>query len=132
MLITPVFCGAAYKNKGIQLLLDAIIDYLPSPVDIGAVVGTDLDDPEKSHTAPPVAVRSLLRRWPSSSSTTPTSGQQTFVRVYSGRAEERHAGAQRARRQKNERIGRILKIHAKEREEISTARTRATSWRSSA
>ncbi|HOJ30123.1 MAG TPA: GTP-binding protein, partial [Spirochaetota bacterium] len=53
MLITPVLCGAAYKNKGIQLLLDAVVDYLPSPVDIGAVVGTDLNDSEKTHTRHP-------------------------------------------------------------------------------
>jgi len=53
LLITPVFCGAAYKNKGIQLLLDAVLDYLPSPIDVGAVVGTDLDDPAKTHTCHP-------------------------------------------------------------------------------
>jgi elongation factor G len=62
MLITPVLCGAAYKNKGIQLLLDAVVDYLPSPVDIGAVVGSDIDDPEKRIHAVPRS-KNPLQPW---------------------------------------------------------------------
>ena len=53
LMITPVFCGAAYKNKGIQLLLDAVVDYMPSPVDVGAIVGMDINDEEKSYTRNP-------------------------------------------------------------------------------
>ena len=119
MLITPVFCGAAYKNKGIQLLLDAVVDYLPSPVDVGAIVGTDLSDPEKthichpSHTEPLSALAFKLIH-------DPFVGQQTFTRIFSGTLK---SGMQvyNATRGKHERIGRILKIHAKDREEISEA-----------
>lgn len=119
MNITPVFCGAAYKNKGIQLLLDAVLDYLPSPVDKGAVVGMDVKEETKSHT-----------RHPSTSDpfcalafkliSDPYVGQQTFIRIYSGKLE---SGIQvlNATKSETERIGRIMRIHAKEREEISTA-----------
>ena len=119
MLITPVFCGAAYKNKGVQLLLDAVVDYLPSPVDVGAVVGIDINDPEK-----------VQRRCPSPKE--PFSGlafkiindafvgQQTFVRIYSGTLKS-GMGVMNSTKRKYERVGRILKISAKEREDISEA-----------
>ena len=119
LVITPVFAGAAYKNKGIQLLLDAVVDYLPSPIDVGAVVGMDVDDHSKSHTRAPSAkepfsalVFKLIND--------PYVGQQTFVRVFSGRLE---SGMQilNATKGKTERIGRILKIRAKDREEVSQA-----------
>ena len=119
ILITPVFCGAAYKNKGIQLLLDAVADYLPSPVDKGAVTGTDLDDPEKLHICHPSPKESfsalafkLIHD--------PFVGQQTFTRIFSGTLK---SGMQvfNATKKKHERIGRIMKIHAKEREEVSEA-----------
>jgi elongation factor G len=119
MLITPVFCGSAYKNKGMQLILDAIVDFLPSPIDVGAVVGMDIDDSEKSHTRHPSAkdpfaalVFKLIHD--------PYVGQQTFIRVYSG---ELTSGMQvlNSTRGKSERIGRILRIHAKEREEVEKA-----------
>ncbi|MBM3404039.1 MAG: elongation factor G [Bacteroidetes bacterium] len=119
MLITPVFCGAAYRNKGIHQLLDAVIDYLPSPIDVGAVVGLDIDDPEKSHTCHPSPTEpfsalafKLIHD--------PFVGQQTFTRIFSGTLK---SGMQvlNATRGKHERIGRILRIHAKEREEVSEA-----------
>ena len=119
LLITPVFCGAAYKNKGIRLLLDAVLDYLPSPIDVGAVVGTDPDDAEKTHTCHPspsepfsALAFKLIHD--------PFVGQQTFTRVFSGIL---RSGMQvyNSTKGKYERIGRILKIHAKEREEISEA-----------
>ncbi len=119
LLITPVFCGAAYKNKGIQLLLDAVVDYLPSPIDVGAVVGTDVDDEEKSHTRNP-SVKDPFSGLAFKLIHDPYVGQQTFVRIFSG---ELKSGMQVMNTTKNkpERIGRILKIHAKDREEVSSA-----------
>ncbi len=119
MLITPVFCGSAYKNKGIHVLLDSIVEYLPSPVDKGAVVGNDLKNPEKTHSRHPspndpfcALAFKLIHD--------PYVGQQTFIRIYSGKLT---SGMQvyNATKDENERIGRILRIHAKEREEISEA-----------
>ncbi|OHD68662.1 MAG: translation elongation factor G [Spirochaetes bacterium RBG_16_49_21] len=119
MLITPVFCGSAYKNKGTQLLLDAVIDFLPSPVDVGAVVGIDIDDAEKSHTRHPSA-KDPFAALAFKLIHDPYVGQQTFIRVYSG---ELRSGMQvfNSTRKKPERIGRIMRIHAKEREEIDAA-----------
>jgi elongation factor G len=119
MLMTPVFCGAAYKNKGIQLLLDAIVDYLPSPVDVGAVVGTDLNDENKSHIRHPAA-KDPFSALAFKIIHDPYVGQQTFVRIFSGTLK---SGMQmlNATKGKYERAGRILRIHAKEREEISEA-----------
>ncbi|TAL35005.1 MAG: elongation factor G [Spirochaetes bacterium] len=119
MLFTPVFCGAAYKNKGIQILLDAIIDYLPSPIDKGAVIGLDTRDETKSHARHPIAsdpfcaiAFKLIHD--------PYVGQQTFIRIYSGKLA---SGMQVYNASKNEyeRIGRILRIRAKEREDITNA-----------
>lgn len=119
LLITPVFCGAAYKNIGIQLLLDAVVNYLPSPIDVGAVVGNDLFNEEKT-----------IMRNPSNNEkfsalafkliNDPYVGQQTFIRIFSGKIE---SGMQvyNSTRKKNERIGRLFRIKAKEREEISEA-----------
>ncbi|MBP7737288.1 MAG: elongation factor G [Spirochaetes bacterium] len=119
MLITPVLCGSAYKNKGVHQLLDSVVDYLPSPIDKGAIVGMDINDSEKSHTRHPsgkdpfAALAFKLIH-------DPYVGQQTFIRVYSG---ELKSGMQvyNSTKQKTERIGRILRIHAKEREEVETA-----------
>lgn len=119
LMITPVFCGAAYKNKGIQLLLDAVVDYLPSPVDIGAIVGMDVDDEEKTHTRCP-SLKDHFSALAFKLIHDPYVGQQTFIRIYSG---ELKSGMQvfNATKNKNERIGRILKIRAKDREEITAA-----------
>ena len=119
LLITPVFCGASYKNKGIPQLLDAVIDYLPSPVDIGAVIGHDIDDPDKarsrnpSPTEPFAALAFKLIH-------DPYVGQQTFIRIYSGTL---RSGMQvmNTTKGKPERIGRILKIKAKDREDVTEA-----------
>jgi elongation factor G len=119
MLITPVFCGAAYKNKGVQLLLDAVIDYLPSPIDVGAIIGLDVDDPEKSHSRHPSA-KEPFSALAFKLIHDPFVGQQTFTRIFSGTL---RSGMQilNSTRGKHERIGRLFKIHAKDREEISEA-----------
>ena len=119
LLITPVFCGAAYKNKGVQLILDAVTDYLPSPIDKGAVTGTDLDDPEKLHTCHP-SPKEPFSALAFKLIHDPYVGQQTFTRVFSGTLK---SGMQvfNATKKKHERIGRIMKIHAKEREEVAEA-----------
>ncbi len=119
LMITPVFCGAAYKNKGIQLLLDAIVDYLPSPIDVGAVVGMDISDPEKSHTRSP-SPKDPFSALAFKIIHDPFVGQQTFIRIFSGTIK---SGMQllNVTKDKNERAGRILKIRAKERIEINEA-----------
>ncbi|MBU0490107.1 MAG: elongation factor G [Bacteroidetes bacterium] len=119
LLITPVFCGAAYKNKGIQLLLDAVVDYLPSPVDIGAVVGSDVDDEERALTRGP-SLKEPFSALAFKLINDPFVGQQTFIRIFSGHLS---SGMQfyNASKKKFERTGRIFRIRAKDREEISEA-----------
>ncbi len=119
MYITPVFCGSAYKNKGVQMLLDAVIDYLPSPLDVEAVVGTDVDDEEKTHTRGP-SCKEPFAALAFKLINDPYVGQQTFIRMYSGTLK---SGMQvyNSTKGKMERIGRIMKIRAKDREEIEEA-----------
>ncbi len=119
LLITPVLCGAAYKNKGIQLLLNAVIDYLPSPIDVGATVGFDIDEPEKTRSRIP-SVTDPFAALAFKIINDPFVGQQTFIRIYSG---ELTSGMQilNSTKGKPERAGRILKIKAKEREEVEKA-----------
>lgn len=119
LLITPVFCGAAYKNKGIQLLLDAVVDLLPSPIDIGSVVGKDYDNPEKTVKRAP-SVKEPFSALAFKLINDPYVGQQTFIRIFSG---ELKSGMQffNAAKNKYERAGRIFRIRAKDREEINSA-----------
>lgn len=119
LLITPVFCGAAYKNKGIQLLLDAVSDYLPSPLDKGAILGEDLENSEKTHKRNP-CTKDPFSALAFKIINDPFVGQQTFIRIYSG---ELKSGMQifNSTKLKYERIGRIFKIQAKDRVEISEA-----------
>jgi elongation factor G len=119
LLITPVFTGAAYKNKGVQLLLDAVIDYLPSPIDVGAVVGIDVDDPEKTHTRHPSA-KDPFSALAFKLINDPYVGQQTFIRIFSGSLKS-GMPIINSTKDKPERIGRIYKIHAKDREEVKEA-----------
>jgi elongation factor G len=113
----PVVCGAAFKNKGVQPLLDAVINYLPSPLDIPPVQGIDPED--KNATV----IRRAADDEPFSAlvfkiMTDPFVGQLAFLRVYSGTVESGDT-VYNPRRDRRERIGRLLKMHANKREEIS-------------
>jgi elongation factor G len=115
-LFTPAFCGSAYRNIGVQPLLDAVTYYLPNPLDKGVAIGDDIDDPEKKH-----------RREPSVSDPfcglafkiihDPYVGQQTFVRTYSGVLKVGDT-VLNATTNKRERVSRILRIKAKDRIEM--------------
>jgi elongation factor G len=114
--IFPVICGSAFKNKGVQTMLDAVVDYLPSPLDVPPVEGRDVDDPEK------VLVRHSSDSEPFSAlvfkiMTDPYVGQLAFFRVYSGTLKSGDSVYNVAKRRK-ERIGRLLRMHANKREEI--------------
>ena len=118
-LITPVFCASAYKNMGIEPLLDAVVQYLPSPADTGGVVGHDPSDPLRTHVRPP-SPKAPLTALAFKIIHDPFVGQQTFTRIYSG---ELSPGRQvlNATQSRMERIGRIYRIHAKDREEVPCA-----------
>jgi len=113
-----VICGSAFKNKGVQPLLDAVVDYLPSPVDIPPVTGVDpsaaADAPEIERPSADDAPFSALAF---KIMTDPFVGQLTFIRVYSG-VMQSGVSVYNATKQKTERIGRLLKMHANKREEI--------------
>jgi len=113
--IIPVVCGTAFRNKGVQPLLDAVVDYLPSPVDIPPVMGIDPSDGSTVERAAsddqPFAALAFKIM------TDPFVGQLTFIRVYSGTLNSGDH-VYNATRRKKERIGRILKMHANKREEI--------------
>ena len=119
LMITPVFCGAAYKNKGVTLLLDAVIDYLPSPIDVGAIVGMDIDDKNKTQTRNPSS-KAPFSALAFKLINDPYVGQQTFIRIFSGKLQKGMA-LLNSTKNKKENIGRIYRIKAKEREEISEA-----------
>lgn len=119
LMITPVFCGAAYKNKGVQLLLDGVIDYLPSPFNVGSIIGMDIHDNEKTLKRAPSA-KDPLTMLAFKIINDPYVGQQTFVRIYSGTLKSGIAVSNPGKG-KTERIGRILKIKAKDREEVQEA-----------
>ncbi|WJQ14186.1 elongation factor G [Geobacillus stearothermophilus] len=112
----PVFCGSAFKNKGVQLLLDGVVDYLPSPVDIPAIRGV-IPDTEEEVTrearddAPFAALAFKIM-------TDPYVGKLTFFRVYSGTLDS-GSYVMNSTKRKRERIGRLLQMHANHREEIS-------------
>jgi elongation factor G len=117
MQITPVFCGSAFKNKGVQQLLDAVIDLLPSPLDVPPVEGT-LPRSEETETRAPND-KDPFSALAFKIMTDPFVGQLTYFRVYSGRL---NAGTYvyNSVKDKKERIGRILRMHANNREEIKT------------
>jgi elongation factor G len=114
--LQPVLCGSAFKNKGVQPLLDAVVDYLPSPVDIPPVAGLE---PGTDHVlARPASDDAPFAALVFKIMTDPFVGQLAFFRVYSGHVES-GTSVLNVSRDKNERIGRLLKMHANKREEIS-------------
>ncbi len=115
--MVPVTCGTSYRNKGVQLLLDAVVDYMPSPTDIPAIKGVDPDTEEEtcriaSDSEPFSALAFKI-------ATDPFVGKLCFFRVYSGSV---NAGTNvyNSTKDKNERIGRILQMHANDRKDIDT------------
>jgi len=112
----PVLCGSAFKNKGVQPLLDAVVDFLPSPVDIPPIVGLDPDH-EGQTVERPADDSAPFSALAFKIMTDPFVGQLTFIRVYSG-VLKTGSSAYNATKQKTERIGRLLKMHANKREEI--------------
>jgi elongation factor G len=113
----PVLCGSAFKNKGIQPVLDAVLDYLPSPADIPAIQGLD---PKEQVVERPAADDAPLAALAFKLLSDPFIGHLTFLRVYSGVLESGSSVLNSTKGVK-ERIGRLLKMHANKREEIQTA-----------
>ena len=115
--ITPVLCGSSFKNKGVQLLLDAVLDYLPSPLDLPPVKGidpkTNAEVERRSDDSEPFSALAFKIM------TDPFVGQLTFFRVYSGVLNS-GSYVYNSTKDTTERIGRILKMHANKREEIKT------------
>jgi elongation factor G len=114
--VFPVICGSAFKNKGVQTMLDAVVDYLPSPLDIPPVKGMDIDDKEKT------LIREASDQEPFSAlifkiMTDPYSGQLAFFRVYSGKMSAGESVYNVAKGRK-ERVGRLMRMHANKREDI--------------
>jgi len=114
--IFPVICGTAFKNKGVQDMLDAVVDYLPSPLDIPPVQGTKLENPDMTEERPakdnaPFAALVFKIM------TDPFVGQLAFIRVYSGKLNAGESIYNVAKGRK-ERVGRLVKMHANKREEI--------------
>ncbi len=116
--IVPMLCGTAFKNKGVQAMLDAVIEYLPSPVDIPPVAGLDDDDKEVLRAADDKEKFSALAF---KLMTDPFVGQLTFIRVYSGVLNSGDTVFNPVRGKK-ERIGRLLQMHANQRDEIKEVR----------
>ncbi|NLN98560.1 MAG: elongation factor G [Eubacteriaceae bacterium] len=112
----PVVCGSSYKNKGVQLLLDAVVDYMPSPLDVPAIIGFDPDTDEEVERQPsddePFSALAFKIM------TDPFVGKLAFIRVYSGKASS-GSYVYNSTKKKRERLGRILQMHANHREEIT-------------
>jgi len=117
MKIFPVLCGSAFKNKGVQPLLDAVVDYLPSPLDIPPIEGSLPGDEHKKISRPPqddAPFAALVFKI----MTDPFVGQLAFLRVYSGTLKNGDT-VYNPRRARRERVGRLVKMHANKREEIN-------------
>ncbi len=116
--LTPVFCGSSYKNKGVQLLLDAIVAYMPSPLDIPAITGIEMDSEDteiERHADDDEPFSALAFKIMAD----PYVGKLAFFRVYSGKIKS-GSYVLNSTKNKKERIGRILQMHANTRKEINT------------
>ena len=119
--MTPVLCGTSYRNKGVQPLLDAIVMYMPSPLDIPAIKGVDPHDPEKEidrHPSDDEPFSALAFKI----MTDPYVGKLAFTRVYSGTMSS-GSYVFNSTKQKRERVGRLVMMHANHREEVETVYT---------
>ena len=114
----PVFCGSAFKNKGVQPLLDGVVDYLPSPLDVPAIKGVKpgSDEPIERHSSDDEPFAALAFKI----MTDPFVGSLTFARIYSGKIEG-GVGVVNSTKDRRERIGRMLQMHANSREDIKEA-----------
>jgi len=117
--IVPVICGSSYKNKGVQMMIDAVIDYMPSPLDIPAIKGFDIDSGEEMdrHPSDDEPMSALAFKI----ATDPFVGRLCFTRVYSG-IMRTGTYVLNANKGKKERIGRLVKMHANHREEVEELR----------
>ncbi|MBP9680635.1 MAG: elongation factor G [Bacteriovorax sp.] len=115
----PVLCGSAFKNKGIQPLLDAVVDYLPSPLDRGELKGYSLKDPAKTESRKPSADE-MFSGIAFKIATDPFVGSVTYVRIYSGKLESGQS-VYNSLKKKRERINKIFQMHADKRTELQEA-----------
>ena len=113
----PILCGSAFKNKGVQPLLDAVVDYLPSPLDVPAIAGVKMDGSETAREASDTAPFSALAF---KIMNDPFVGTLTFARIYSGKLETA-SSVQNSVKDKKEKVGRMLLMHANDREDIQVA-----------
>lgn len=116
-LLVPVTCGTSYRNKGVQKLLDAIVDYMPSPLDIPAIKGVDPETDEEDER--PASDEAPFSALAFKIATDPFVGRLSFIRVYSGTLNTGTTVLNSTKKQR-ERIGRILQMHANHREDIET------------
>jgi elongation factor G len=112
-----VICGSAFKNKGVQPMLDAVVDYLPSPLDVPPITGLDPNAKEETLIERPASDDAPFSALAFKLMTDPFVGQLTFIRVYSG-VLTAGSSVYNATKQRSERVGRLLKMHANKREEI--------------
>jgi elongation factor G len=117
--IVPVMCGSSYKNKGVQMMIDAVIEYMPSPLDIPAIKGIDVDTNAEveRHTSDEEPLAALAFKI----ATDPFVGRLAFTRIYSG-VMETGTYVLNANKGKKERVGRLVKMHANTREEVQELR----------
>ncbi|MFN7611977.1 MAG: elongation factor G [Alphaproteobacteria bacterium] len=118
-VFVPILCGSAFKNKGVQPLLDAVVDFLPSPLDRGVIEATDMHDkekqlPRKPDDSEPLAMLAFKIM------DDPFVGSLTFCRIYSGKVES-GTGILNSTKDRKERVGRMLLLHANSREDIKEA-----------